>query len=399
MSQSSQQYFRELAGFLRRDLRSDDSSRVEGSLRRIRRAVPETAATRPELLQAQFRHGDALTVIAREQGHPTWRDLEQALEAQRTAGASSTPMGLREGDPKFFETLITVSVLSEDTPYSFSSYSNLAYDVIHGECSGSVIEERSVRLSVAELEQRTAEHGSEPDFFVGYAEMNEDDDVFGSESRRGFWADDGVASHYYLGDRPEADEESAVARAKEILGDSLWQVYYEFDEDNREYVWPIGEDEDEVASQNALERGTLESDSDGEVIDFANTRFHYLYVDAANNKRRNSVLLFGRMTDDLFERFEATLEGGEFFIAHQVGIAGLIPSDADPDLDHCWHSIEGMADVGDVFEATLVSPRGGAPTVEEFVRRFEQATAAGWDDTWDPSEGAIDGDDEIGDLE
>lgn len=66
---------------------------------------------------------------------------------------------------KLYETLITISVLCTEKPYEFSTYDQLAYDVIEGDCSGFVVREDSQPLAPDEFAQRCATHGTDPGFF------------------------------------------------------------------------------------------------------------------------------------------------------------------------------------------------------------------------------------------
>lgn len=67
---------------------------------------------------------------------------------------------------KYFETLITISVISEDEPYTFTSYENLAQDVIYEHYSGHVVEEVHEELNENMLVEKCAEHGTEVSFFI-----------------------------------------------------------------------------------------------------------------------------------------------------------------------------------------------------------------------------------------
>ena len=66
---------------------------------------------------------------------------------------------------KYFETLITISVLSVDEPYSFTSYEQLAYDIIEGEFSGLVVKDVHEELDRDSFDEKCNEHGSDITFF------------------------------------------------------------------------------------------------------------------------------------------------------------------------------------------------------------------------------------------
>jgi hypothetical protein len=91
------EYFRELATFLRRDLRSDTSHRSVGALLRIRRALPGTASVSDADLVRFFRHGDALNVIASEQGRSSWRELEVSIVPPVVVAVARSRIGIVPG--------------------------------------------------------------------------------------------------------------------------------------------------------------------------------------------------------------------------------------------------------------------------------------------------------------
>ena len=106
-----------------------------------------------------------------------------------------------------------------------------------------------------------------------------------------------------------------------------------------------------------------------------NTRFNYLYRDAANYKEWGEVVFGGFVTDGLIARFTRALESGEFFIADQIRIPEVFPLTWPRyDDDHCWHESAG-------FESTAANPDDPfARTLEHFVDEVEQVAIAGWRD-------------------
>jgi hypothetical protein len=106
-----------------------------------------------------------------------------------------------------------------------------------------------------------------------------------------------------------------------------------------------------------------------------NTRFGFMYRDAANWKQYGSLVLEGEYTEEQEKRFLATLEGGDAFIAEQVGVDSVRPSGISED-DHCWHEADEEAPFA------LVSTKAtDGRTVEEFVQDFEKVIAnGGWTD-------------------
>lgn len=126
-----------------------------------------------------------------------------------------------------------------------------------------------------------------------------------------------------------------------------------------------------------------------------NTRFTYLYRDADNYKNFGAVVFAGIIDSELRRRFERALDGGEYFIAEQLGVPEVFLWDPDaPDYDiddehtwpeelgagkykinasdHCWHEF-------DDFELTADAPTDvRRRTIGVFVSDVENASRAGW---------------------
>jgi hypothetical protein len=113
------------------------------------------------------------------------------------------------------------------------------------------------------------------------------------------------------------------------------------------------------------------------------TLFNYLYLDAGNYKVRGSLMLSGFITAEQKGIVENSFEGGEFFIAEQVGIPPLqhiLQQDfggANSD-DHCWHSFDGWT----VCE-TQSDQSNVHDTVDAFVERF--GSVQEWDENLSPN--------------
>ena len=80
----------------------------------------------------------------------------------------------------------------------------------------------------------------------------------------------------------------------------------------------------------------------------------YLYRDASNYKAFGSIWLTGMMSGAERAELIACLDGGEFFVAEQVGLPALYPlllgyGDGPTEADHAWHTFEGFRE-----EAALV---------------------------------------------
>lgn len=77
--------------------------------------------------------------------------------------------------------------------------------------------------------------------------------------------------------------------------------------------------------------------------------FDYLYRDADNYKSSGSIWLGGTLTDAERSELVVCLDGGEFFIAEQVGVpplySALFQYDGGPnESDHEWHTFAGFRD-------------------------------------------------------
>lgn len=97
-----------------------------------------------------------------------------------------------------------------------------------------------------------------------------------------------------------------------------------------------------------------------------NTKIQYLYRDAANYKVTNTVIIPGRMTEEQIKRILATLDEGEYFQPHKVGLPEKRFDKEDPELDHPWFELT-KEDFSETTEAATlqITPR-------ELVRRFEE---------------------------
>lgn len=72
-----------------------------------------------------------------------------------------------------------------------------------------------------------------------------------------------------------------------------------------------------------------------------NTRIEYKYRDGGNTKNYVSVVVRGEYTTEHVDRIMASLSGGEYFIAPQVGLpdAHFVQYEQDAG-DHPWHELE-----------------------------------------------------------
>ena len=66
---------------------------------------------------------------------------------------------------KYYETTITVKVLSQDSPVEAMSLEDIAYEIINGDLVGSFGDTVVVELSPKETAELLYQYGSQPEFF------------------------------------------------------------------------------------------------------------------------------------------------------------------------------------------------------------------------------------------
>jgi hypothetical protein len=71
-----------------------------------------------------------------------------------------------KSEKKYFKTTIIYEVLSEDKPVQWESLQELGEEVTDGMCSGRLISEDSVLVTVGELRDLCEKHGTDPSFFI-----------------------------------------------------------------------------------------------------------------------------------------------------------------------------------------------------------------------------------------
>lgn len=98
--------------------------------------------------------------------------------------------------------------------------------------------------------------------------------------------------------------------------------------------------------------------------------FEYLYRDASNYKAFGVLLLEGKASNSHRAKIIEVLDGGEFFIAEQVGVPTLYEelwkfSNGPSDDDHVWHTFVRLraATKRDLREAVW-------GTLDELVEKF-----------------------------
>lgn len=101
-----------------------------------------------------------------------------------------------------------------------------------------------------------------------------------------------------------------------------------------------------------------------------NTRLVYMYRDGANYKAQRTVFYSGVLTAEQRALIESTLESGENFIPHDVGLAELqeqLASFPDPEDDHVWHELVGLETV-DKLHADVAVEGEVSALVEAFSK-------------------------------
>lgn len=98
-----------------------------------------------------------------------------------------------------------------------------------------------------------------------------------------------------------------------------------------------------------------------------NTRINYLYRDADNYKVHNSCVISGELTQDQIDTIISTLDEGEYFIPHFVGLPEKKFDSYDPQSDHPFFELSS-----DSFEATEAAPTltlTATELVDAFIRQ------------------------------
>lgn len=95
-----------------------------------------------------------------------------------------------------------------------------------------------------------------------------------------------------------------------------------------------------------------------------NTKINYLYRDADNYKMHNSCVISGQITPEQIASIIDTLDDGEHFIPHMVGLPEQKFDTYDPQSDHPYFELGP-----DSFEPTMVKATVEL-TVAELVAAF-----------------------------
>ncbi len=102
--------------------------------------------------------------------------------------------------------------------------------------------------------------------------------------------------------------------------------------------------------------------------------FEYVYRDAGNFKAWGALLLKGALTEAQVAEMRSRFEGGEFFIAEQLGLPPLYHelweySDGPGDSDHVWHEFFALRPAGE-NDLAMGAPWGTANALFKAVSRI-----------------------------
>lgn len=77
---------------------------------------------------------------------------------------------------KFYKNTITITILTEDTPYEFKSLEGVAYDMNYGDCVGDVDSQEPIMLDGKQTADFLYDIGCQPEFFFLDDDGNDSDD-------------------------------------------------------------------------------------------------------------------------------------------------------------------------------------------------------------------------------
>lgn len=117
-------------------------------------------------------------------------------------------------------------------------------------------------------------------------------------------------------------------------------------------------------SENCAETQTTDTDLSKQSS--KNTRVHYLYRDASNYKKPNSVVVTGLFSEEQIQMIISCLNEGQWFVPHKVGFPEEKFEEETED-DHPWFELYACD-----FEETSESPQL-EKTPDEIVQLFLQA--------------------------
>lgn len=114
--------------------------------------------------------------------------------------------------------------------------------------------------------------------------------------------------------------------------------------------------------------------------------FEYLYRDAGNFKAWGALLLKGALTEAQVREMRTKLEGGEFFIAEQIGVPPLYQelweySDGPTESDHVWHEFFALRPSveNDLAESTPWGMANALFTAVSGIARWNERLSPHWE--------------------
>ena len=104
--------------------------------------------------------------------------------------------------------------------------------------------------------------------------------------------------------------------------------------------------------------------------------FEYLYRDAGNFKAWGQLLLEGTLTEAQVAEIRSRFDGGEYFIAEQIGIPALYQelwaySDGPTESDHVWHEFAALRPAEE-NDLPIGAPWGKANALFNAIRAIAQ---------------------------
>ena len=114
--------------------------------------------------------------------------------------------------------------------------------------------------------------------------------------------------------------------------------------------------------------------------------FEYLYRDAGNFKAWGALLLKGTLTEAQVGEMCSKFEGGEFFIAEQIGVPPLYQelwtySDGPAEDDHVWHTFFALrpAEENDLVEGAPWGTVNALFTSVSGIARWNERLSPHWE--------------------
>lgn len=114
--------------------------------------------------------------------------------------------------------------------------------------------------------------------------------------------------------------------------------------------------------------------------------FEYLYRDAGNFKAWGALLLKGALTEAQVREMRTKLEGGELFIAEQIGVPPLYQelwkySDGPTESDHVWHEFFALRPSveNDLVEGTPWGTANALFTAVSGIARWNERLSPHWE--------------------